>query len=70
MVDPEHDDSADNSDNDAVDVESGNPNTAEQIEQEATNERADDAENNIKHHALPCPGVNPARDKTGNQAKH
>jgi hypothetical protein len=39
-IDPEHEIAPIISDNDAVDVEAGHPNTAEQTEQEATNERA------------------------------
>jgi hypothetical protein len=69
VVDNQHDDRADNGDDYAGDIETGDATVAQGGKQEATDESADDPKDDIQDHTLTGLIDNPARDVTRDEAE-
>ena len=70
IIDPQDHDGADNGDDQAPDVEARDSPSANRAEQNAANERADDAEHEIGHKARAAAMHDLARDPAGNETKN
>ena len=69
MVDPEHDDRADNSNYHAVEVETGDAADTKYGKQEAAHDRANDAKYDVEDGALAGAVDDAVRDKASDKAE-
>jgi hypothetical protein len=70
VVDDKYNDRADDGDDQTVDVEPRYADTAERVEDEAANDRADDAEHHVENQPLTLLVDELAGDETGDQAQN
>ena len=69
MVDHQHDDGPDHGDDEAVEVEAGDRRGTDQREQEAADDRADYAKNNVEQEALARFVDDLAADESGDETE-
>jgi len=70
VVEEQHDDGAGHRHEHAVDVEAGHPGRPELVEQDADDDRADDAEHDVEQQALALLVDHLAGDEAGDQPEH
>src|SRR6476660_4652219 len=70
MIDPQHQHGADDRDQHAPDVESGDAGLADHVEEIAADHGADDAEHDVHQDALTGADIDLARDEARDQAQH
>ena len=70
VVNPQHDDSADDRHKHTVEVETGDPGSANQAEEDPSNDGTDDPKDNIEDQALAALVHYLGRDEAGNQSQN
>src|SRR5262245_21964258 len=70
VIDPQHQDGADDRDQHAPDIESGDAARAEHVEEITADHGADNAEHDIHQDALTGANIDLARDEARDQAQH